>query len=511
MGGFNIPFLADVRPFLKGTDNMADSLEDVSDALEHLGKNKATDKLEDGLKDAGKEARTFETKVKDAFDGISKEARDSGKTIGKSVKDGTEKAGEGLSELKDESKSTAKEAAASFSSIEDAADALQEVAANAFAGFGPAGVAAGIAAAAGIGVAIAGLQNAADEANAAGERVGTLGQEFKDAGGKWDEAGLTKRMEDYGFAVQDTKEWWEVWQNQAQTGFEKVALAASDAKVPLKNVFSGMFGPGEKSVALLAEIDAQIAAVTRSETRYSGALDENYQQVSYITDAGEKQLKGLRDLREQAQKNSDEQTRLVKQENVRRQSIDGTTQALRENLTAQEKVTDAQKGALTSSLDLIDKQESLTAQLAESGNAWDTNTKAGRDNQRAVIDIASGIEDVARAAIDAGQPIDAVTGKFQAQRAALVDQVLPAFQGNRQAAEDYIASILKTPTAKTTTVTLAGVADAEAQLRAFINQPRTIPMHISPDGSAVENYIEGMNGRKVYVDIAPRGGVGITN
>jgi hypothetical protein len=31
------------------------------------------------------------------------------------------------------------------------------------------------------------------------------------------------------------------------------------------------------------------------------------------------------------------------------------------------------------------------------------------------------------------------------------------------------------------------------------------------DTSAVDNYITGMNGKKVYIDVAPRGGVGITN
>ncbi len=77
----------------------------------------------------------------------------------------TDDAAEGFEELKDEGQGTAREVAASFDgSMESIAGGFQEVAANAFAGFGPAGVVAGLAAAAGIGLVTAELTKQQEEA-----------------------------------------------------------------------------------------------------------------------------------------------------------------------------------------------------------------------------------------------------------------------------------------------------------------------------------------------------------
>jgi hypothetical protein len=177
----------------------------------------------------------------------------------------------------------------------------------------------------------------------------------------------------------------------------------------------------------------------------------------------------------------------------------------------QEKATDALKGAITSELDYLDSTADLNTKLTESSYAWDTNTKAGRDNQHAVIDIADGIEDMAKASLEAGGNVDDVTAKFNAQKETLINQVAPAFGGSKEQARQYIEQILKTPTSVNTKVTLSGIPQAEAEVRAFIGTPRTMAVHLAPDGRAVDNYITTNQGKKLYVDIAPRGGVGITN
>lgn len=166
-----IDFLANVRDFVRGTGDAEEALDDVADSLDDMAADakkggrdaeRAVERLEDGFRDAARRARDL---------------GDAGKDAGKDVDDGMERAGEGLDEFKDEANSTAREAAASFDgSAESIADMFQEVAANAFAGFGPAGAVAGLAAAAGIGLAVAGF----DDVQEANEKAAELASEWAD-------------------------------------------------------------------------------------------------------------------------------------------------------------------------------------------------------------------------------------------------------------------------------------------------------------------------------------------
>lgn len=165
--GISINFLADVKDFLKGTKNVEDELDDVADSLDDVAKEgeQATEKLEDGFKE------------------LAKAAKKTGDDVGANMKDGYRKAGEGAQNFKEEATSTAKETAASFDgSAESITDAFQEVAANAFVGFGTQGVIAGLAAAGGMGLASAAIIAAQEEAQKATDRVNEFGQAIIDTG-----------------------------------------------------------------------------------------------------------------------------------------------------------------------------------------------------------------------------------------------------------------------------------------------------------------------------------------
>lgn len=165
--GISINFLADVRDFLKGTKNVEDELDDVADSLDDVAKegDQATEKLEDSFRD------------------LAKATKKAGDDVGDNMKRGFKKAEDGAQEFRDEANSTAKEAAASFDgSAESIVDAFQEIAANAFAGFGAAGALAGLAAAAGIGVASAAILDAEENAKEAQARVAELGKAFIESG-----------------------------------------------------------------------------------------------------------------------------------------------------------------------------------------------------------------------------------------------------------------------------------------------------------------------------------------
>lgn len=152
-----------------------DPTEDAEKALKKLGDTDAgtdaardLDKLEDALRDAQRAT----DRTADSMDDVGDKGRRA-----------FDKAKDGADEFRDEANSTAREAAASFDgSAESIADAFQEIAANAFAGFGPAGAVAGLAAAAGIGLAAAGFESVQEAQEKAAELASEWADRFVESG-----------------------------------------------------------------------------------------------------------------------------------------------------------------------------------------------------------------------------------------------------------------------------------------------------------------------------------------
>jgi hypothetical protein len=165
--GISINFLADVRDFLKGTKNVEDELDDVADSLDDVAREgeQATEKLEDGFKE------------------LAKATKKAGDDVGDNMKKGYKEAEKGSDALKENAQSNAKEVTASFDgSVESIVDGFQGLASEAFEGFGPAGVVAGFALAAGIGLATAEFQKTEEAAQKSKERIAELGQAMIDSG-----------------------------------------------------------------------------------------------------------------------------------------------------------------------------------------------------------------------------------------------------------------------------------------------------------------------------------------
>jgi hypothetical protein len=182
-----IGIAADARDFERGirdgvinpVEEAADALDDLADAAADTGAatadtgadgSRGIERLEDALRDAQRQTDDLGDKAKRA---------------GSDVRAGMRRAEDGVGEFRDEANSTAREAAASFDgSAESIGDAFQEVAANAFAGFGPAGAVAGIAAAAGIGLAKAGFDAVNESIEASKERTQEWADAFIEANGR---------------------------------------------------------------------------------------------------------------------------------------------------------------------------------------------------------------------------------------------------------------------------------------------------------------------------------------
>lgn len=137
--------------------------DDIKAALRDMGLNakqaeQAVERVGTEFKKSGRDGERSIEKLEDALKDAQRETKELGDkadAAGDQARRGMERAEEGVKDFKEEAQQSARETAASFDgSFESIADLAQEVAANAFAGFGPAGAAAGIAVAAGLGVAV---------------------------------------------------------------------------------------------------------------------------------------------------------------------------------------------------------------------------------------------------------------------------------------------------------------------------------------------------------------------
>lgn len=229
------------RRFQAGTKDAERALEDLADVVEDFTRD-ASDAGEEGadsfniLSDAAGDAeRDFERAagsiddVRDELRRAGDEADDlgrKGKDAGDDVRDGMRRAEDGVQEFKDEANSTAREAAASFDgSAESIADVFQEISANAFAGFGPAGAVAGLAAAAGIGLAVAGFEAIGEATEESKERAAEWASAYIEAGATvLDSATRAALASDI---ITDPDRWQEAQDNAREWGVStSVAVAA---------------------------------------------------------------------------------------------------------------------------------------------------------------------------------------------------------------------------------------------------------------------------------------------
>lgn len=274
-------------------------LEDADKALEDLGRagDREMEQLEDSMSDARRDTERFEDSIKDVRDSLTRVGR-AGKDAGDDVKGGMRRGEDGVREFKDEANSTAKEAAASFDgSAESIADAFQEVTANAFAGFGPAGAVAGTAAAIGIGAAVAGFEKVEEERKASEERIAEWAEAFIEAGAKVIDSGtLIARAQDIltdpeKFA--DATKAHELWGVSIETAVQAMAGSSS----------------------ALREVDGAIAAnrdeLERQAEAQGGANRETIQGYE-INDIARESYAKLADEIEQGSQRLDVQSRILR-------------------------------------------------------------------------------------------------------------------------------------------------------------------------------------------------------
>lgn len=144
--------------------------------------------------------------------------------------------------------------------------------------------------------------------------------------------------------------------------------------------------------------------------------------------------------------------------------------ASRELTSAQRGMTDAVREAVglfasqeQASIRYAGQLDQATEAAKRNGETLNIGTAKGRENRQALLDLADAANGVTQKMQEQGAPLDQVRGKYDAQRASLI-QVAQQMGLTRTQAQQYIDKLLETPTAKSTTVT-ANTAAAQQNLK----------------------------------------------
>lgn len=261
-------------------------LEDADKALEELGRtgDRELAEVEDAMEDARRDTEKFEESIKDVSDALTRVGR-KGRDTGADLDDGFDKAKQGAADFRDEANSTAREAAASFDgSAESIGGAFQEVAANAFAGFGPAGAAAGLAAAAGIGLTMAAFEASNEASEKAKEKAAEWADAYIEAGTRILSA--SQVIEGVQAIVTDPEQYQEAKDNAREWGVEtSIALLA-------------MAGDANALAEAQSSLKERVAEYKQAQTDSNGATLEAQGELQKLRNDltnGEQAMKDLTD------------------------------------------------------------------------------------------------------------------------------------------------------------------------------------------------------------------------
>ncbi|MDQ5821194.1 MAG: hypothetical protein M3540_07130 [Actinomycetota bacterium] len=537
-----IEFSADTKDVIRGAGNIADAFDEVSDALVDVGKAsaKSTDKVQDGAKDvdkaldkAGDSADELGRKMKESMSKVSDDARKAGKGIGDGVEKGTREAGESLDEMKGEAASTAKESAASFDgSAESILGSFQEVAANAFAGFGPAGAAAGLAAAVGIGIAVTAMQDTAEKATEAKQKSVDMIDAIKDAGGNLADMDLSEKIIGWGREVMEDN-WITFWADESSTRFQETAKDAKEYGVDTRDAIRAASGSLEDSQRFLDATAQSWQDLSREIDNGTTTTEQGLMVMDDSAKSALNQRNALSDLRGQAEDNIKTTKDAVEIYGIEKDALDATkeaaeaaTEAIQEKADANSNAASAAMSAQEADLAWIETLGTMSKDIAANGHTIDINTEAGRANRESLLDIASAANSVVEAQVAQGGSTADVTAKAQALRDAFVNQADAAGYTRAEAealatsyglvpgnvdtmvqahgTEEAKAAVESIPAAKNTdvTVTQAGAEEAGAAVSKAA-EPKEAEVTVKESGAAaVQQTIDNIKGRDIPITLS---------
>lgn len=574
----SIDFAADTRQVIAETDNMAAAFAEVATSLDDLGRDadksgskvessikdaaKSVDKLEEALEDGGDAAkdmdktisRAFESMeteakaaakgtrsaVQDALQDIEQEARSTGTAVESSLGRGFEGASDGVQELGEEAAGEAREMASSFDgSAESVAEMFQSLAANAFAGFGPAGAAAGLAAAVGLGMAMAKLQETAEANTEAKQSMADLGREIYATGGVMDDADLAGKIADIAFSLAEEDTWKKMGDNaETYVGMVKESMDGLEPSAA-RDAFQGLAGDLDAaSRAQEALADANRDGKAALEDHIVSV--DNYGTVIYDKEGQAilESIKNREDLAAKIEETSGVQADATGEVDYYTQIMGQSTEAteaqaealeearskVQELADAQAEAAGANMGAEEAALNYAETLAQLSQDVAANGQTLDMNTEAGRANRQSLVDLADSSNSVVEALVNQGGSTEAVTARSWELHESFIQTAIAAGMGRTEAealaasyglvpgnvatmvqahgTEEAKAAVESIPEAKDTDVTVSetGTGEVQAGLDSIDAPEPEVKVRETGTGQ-VQKSIDSIRGRDVTVNV----------
>lgn len=491
-----------LRDGAKSADKLADNADDAKGELKDLGKagKSAGDDVERGMRDGEDAAKKLDRTADDAFDAISAGARKSGREVSQSTKKGFDDASEGAETFKENAGANAKEVAASFDgSAESISDGFQGLAAEMLEGFGPAGLAAGVMVAVGIGLATTKLQGMSEENTAAKEAAMELGAAYADVGGDISKLDIGGVITAWGREVQEDN-WLTFWKDEAQSNFQEYAGYAEDAGVAVGDAVRGMKGTVEDSEGFLDGTAGEwerLSKIVQENTEWNR---DGIPVMNDVAEAADSQRQALVKLRDGAQDNIDTHVEAVEVYNIESESLGEVAKTAEEAAQEISDYASALDAAAGNAMSLTEAENAWTVELAASADAIVTNgksmdiaTEAGRANRETLVDLAQSANALRDAQIAQGQSTESVTATALAARNEFINQAIAAGMAE-DAAGTLADSYGLIPGNVETLVAAHGTDEAKAKIDA-IAVPTDAPVQVDavgvPETQAEVNAVQG--------------------
>lgn len=501
-----IPFVSDVTDFLRGTKQLEDSLDDVADSLDDISTagddidTKVGGDLDDTARAADAAADKISKSFRTAFDEVEAAGRTTSTRVAGHVDDVGHRGSATLREFSSEAKQNVAETISSFDgSAASGVDAIQGTFGGLVSALGPAGIVGAAVAGVGIGLARGIFAKSQEAAAALREQITGIFDELRSSEGV-----LSKAFQRDAIAelIKDAERIEEIFGTD-------LAGAARLFGDDFGTVLRGLTGDSEDAGAAM------------------GVLEQKWQEAA---DTGQTYVDELGNVALRNQDLADASGRLSLALKEQQGAIGEGTTAFQVYTGATKDLTDANedntgslvdnneqlriaaglKGeAVAAELDMKDALAGVAEAHKENGASLSTNTRAGRDNTRAVLSAIDAINEFGDAQIDAGKDTTTVNGKLEEQEAVLVRKVMKAFGLTEKQARSYIKTLGGIPPKKETDVKVSdkGTAKATSDKVDAAAKDRNAAVVVRPDLTGFDDSVKRyLNGKAYFVTVRARPG-----
>lgn len=465
---FKLTLVSDVREVLKGTANVADSLDEVSGSLDDLasdsrdaGRDLARN-LEDGADDGTTAVERMERSFRDSLDAVRTESADAGDSVGRNLREGTEDGAAGASEtvgeFKDEAVANFAETASSFSGDMGSAVDLVQGTLGGLAGSIPGG----------LGMALGGLAIAGGAFAAAWQKAAEL-----------TEARTSEMYEDM---LSSGKAY--ISDSYIQDQYYAIVQGAEDAILSQKDL--------EKIVGQTGLTQEQVALAFAGNGEQMTQVQE---KLSAYQEVFNKQLEDSIDTNDSAaQAGADWAQQSINQATKRSEAIAQTEGDYKRAAEALAVYGTVGAGAIRelegAEIAYQETAEASAATIAENGATLDTTTAAGRANSQALLDIVDASDSLNEALRAAGGTTADLTTATEMQRTKFVATATAA--GLTETAAEALADAYgMVPETVTTAVAVTGTDKAKTDLDG-VSAPRTVTITPTGDVNSWQSWTDNM-------------------